>query len=56
MCMLIEDDLKGVVTIFSLAGKENPKFKEIAEHLKINKQLMKTLTEFLRSGKLLNNG
>ena len=50
ICMLLEDDFKDLINLMT---QIRPEF---VDHLKVRYKAMKTLTNFLRSGKLLNGG
>jgi len=50
--ILLENDFKDLILLFE--GQSNPKFKQFAEHLKVREKALKTMTSFLRSGKLLH--
>lgn len=54
MSMCLEDDFKNMITICSLEGEKNSDFKKLAGCLEIRIKAIQILTEFLRSGRLLD--
>lgn len=53
MSILLENDFRSITNIFWAQGEIKPKFKDLAQHLEVRKKAIQTLTQFLRSGRLL---
>ena len=54
LSMCLEDDFKNIIKIFLGLGEIYPDFKGLEKHLEVRKNAVKVMTQFLRSGKLLN--